>query len=163
MNRSENSRTLDLRSAFGVRWLGISTPIPAMKPITIPVVIDSSQDLPAAVGEACTGCGKCCINASYMGSMVATAEDMQRWREEEREDILQYAIQLPHMESADLWIHPVSGAELTRCPFVRKSGPRYICKIHDTRPAVCRGHPYGHAQMIDIGCEIPVTIKRVDS
>ena len=133
--------------------------LPAMKQASIPIVIDPSQDLPAAVGEACTGCGKCCTNASYMGSMAATPEDMRRWRKEERDDILQYASELPHMGSADLWIHPDSGRELTRCPFVRKSGARYICKIHETRPEVCRGYPYHYDQMTDIGCEIPVQIK----
>lgn len=132
--------------------------IPAMNPAPIPIVIDPSQDLPAAVGAACTGCGKCCTNASYMGSMAATREDMERWRKEGRDDILQYAAELPHLGSADLWIHPVSGLELTRCPFVRKSGSRYICKIHDTRPEVCRGYPYRYSQMTEIGCEIPVQI-----
>ena len=94
-----------------------------------------------------------------MGSMRATADDMRRWREEGRKDILRHAAELPNIKGADLWIHPTTGVELTKCPFVRNSGSRYICKIYDTRPEVCRGYPYSYAQMVYVGCEIPVQIE----
>lgn len=109
----------------------------------------------------CTGCGKFCLNENYMLSLSASKEDILRWEEEDREDILQYVGRIG--DSGDLWISPVTGEELSRCPFLRKvrNEPRYICKIQDTKPATCRGYPYNIRQMKNDGCEIPVVYKQV--
>jgi Fe-S-cluster containining protein len=89
-----------------------------------------------------------------MTTLWATAEDVQRWIDEHRWDILQwvhvfwkgghapqnYKDGVP--SSADLWISPRTGFEHERCPFVRKdpNRPTYRCTIYDTRPQVCRNY-----------------------
>jgi Fe-S-cluster containining protein len=94
-------------------------------------------------GSPCTNCGKCCTNPDYMTSLFATAEDVKRWRQEKRWDILRFAVMIgghPN-PSADLWIDE-TGKERERCPFVRKvpNQPRYLCTIYETRPEVCRAY-----------------------
>ncbi|OIQ63228.1 flagellin N-methylase [mine drainage metagenome] len=126
-------------------------------PTTIPIHSDSP--LPQSVGDGCTRCGKCCTNASYMLTLFATPNDILRWRREGRSDILRYAPVFQEIGSADLWIDPVSGNELSRCPFLKRSrgaGGKYLCSIHETRPDVCRGYPYSMEQMREDGCEIPI-------
>jgi Fe-S-cluster containining protein len=85
-------------------------------------------------GSPCTNCGKCCTNRSFMGSMSATIEDVERWGREGRDDILAYE------DGGDLWIK--DGEELYRCPFVRKvrGQNRYLYTIYETRPQVCRDY-----------------------
>ncbi len=86
----------------------------------------------------CTRCGKCCTNPSYVGSLQATGEDVKRWIREGRTDILEWAAIMgdPDDPWADLWISPRTGAEASRCPFVRKdpNRPTYRCTIYETRP-----------------------------
>lgn len=93
--------------------------------------------------KACSRCGKCCTNASYMGSLSATGDDVKRWKQEGRDDILgRVSILGPEDDPwGDLWIKE-SGAEAQRCPFVRKdrNALTYRCTIYDTRPQVCRDY-----------------------
>lgn len=96
--------------------------------------------------KACTRCGKCCTNESFQGSLSATGEDVLRWMDERRWDILGYAYVLGPDDNpyADLWIDAQDGEdnEKTRCPFVRKDRNKstYRCTIYDTRPQVCRDY-----------------------
>ena len=92
--------------------------------------------------KPCTQCGKCCTNPDYMGSLMATGEDVKRWVREARGDILQWVAQLGPDSNpyGDLWISPRTDLEATRCPFVRKLGNKYHCRIYDTRPQVCRDY-----------------------
>jgi hypothetical protein len=56
-----------------------------------------------------------------MGSLFADADDVARWEDEGRADILRYvAVLSDDPGSADLWIDSRNGDELNRCPFVRK-------------------------------------------
>jgi len=92
-------------------------------------------------GSPCTNCGKCCTNPSYMGSLSATAEDVARWNEEGRDDILRFVRELAPGWGADLWVDE-NDRERERCPFVRKvrGSKRYLCRIYETRPQVCRDY-----------------------
>jgi Fe-S-cluster containining protein len=80
-----------------------------------------------------------------MGSLSATSEDVERWMEEGRVDILRFVSILGHNNAglpfADLWIDE-RGVERSRCPFVRKvrGANRYLCSIYETRPQVCRDY-----------------------
>ena len=42
----------------------------------------------------------------------------------------------------DLWFHPITGEELTTCPFLHKPAGRdqYECLIHQTKPEVCESY-----------------------
>ena len=85
-----------------------------------------------------------------MGSLSVSAEDEERWRREERWDILQW------VDMGDLWIHPKTREEKRRCPFVRKdrNKPTYTCLTYDTRPEVCREYPKGVDHMNFVDCEM---------
>jgi Fe-S-cluster containining protein len=99
-------------------------------------------------GSPCTNCGKCCTNANYMGTLSATKEDVDRWQREGRHDILRFVFVLGlsgrnGMPYADLWVdRDHDDRERLRCPFVRKvkGQNRYLCKIYETRPQVCKDY-----------------------
>lgn len=115
---------------------------------------------PEWIAGACTRCGKCCLKVDYMESLYATPADVARWKSEGRLDILQYAWVM--VSGADLWFSE-NGEQLPRCPFLRKDRGRntYKCLIHETRPEVCRGYPYGYDQMVADDCEIPAAVVTV--
>jgi len=46
--------------------------------------------------KPCNQCGKCCTNESFMGTLSATADDVKRWEDEGRNDIL-------------AWVSPIGG------------------------------------------------------
>lgn len=84
----------------------------------------------------CKRCGRCCKEAQ--GFLSATPEDVTRWRNQLREDILSHA-DVFSVGYADLWFDPISGKELRYCPFLKKVGRKeYECTIWETRPEQCR-------------------------
>ena len=95
---------------------------------------------------SCERCGKCC-QGSIVGSLQAMVDDIKRWRDEGREDILlyvdQYDIKDADWCSCDIWVSPITRRDLTRCPFLRKirNKDEYKCSIHETKPKWCREYP----------------------
>lgn len=116
----------------------------------------------------CQRCGKCCLQLG--GGLSATQSDAERWKEENRQDILAYidyiecgicpkcnrGVTLDQLHcadcgielerkvlAADLWFDPETREELTECPFLRRIADqnKYECSIHDTKPEWCRGFP----------------------
>ena len=90
-----------------------------------------------------------------MGSLQATGEDVKRWRQEDRRDILRFAFVLgsPDDPWADLWVDSKTEREYRRCPFVRKvpHQNRYLCGIYETRPQVCRDYePWAPGSICEI-------------
>ena len=96
----------------------------------------------------CTECGKCCTYGPFMGTMSANEEDIQRWENAGRQDILDTA----HIFSwgdnaprnADLWMDPKTGDEISTgiCPWVKKiDEDKWHCTIHHLRPNTCRNFP----------------------
>jgi Fe-S-cluster containining protein len=120
----------------------------------------NDQPVPKWLAAACNGCGKCCLDASYMRSLPASASDIKRWRKEGREDILDY-VDFVGGRKYYLWVK--EGVEMSRCPFVKKdrNKPTYHCTIHETRPEACRGYPLTAGQMVKLGCEIVGEIELV--
>ncbi len=107
--------------------------------------------------KACTQCGKCCTNKSFMNSLEVSGADVLRWRREQRSDILDWVEVLGSEADpwGDVWISPRTGLDADRCPFVRKRPDgKYNCTIHDTRPQVCRDYPVHVLHMRSIGCEM---------
>jgi Fe-S-cluster containining protein len=121
-----------------------------------------------SIGFKCQQCGKCC---EWGGpSLSATKEDLKRWKEEGREDIIEYidfiCVNLcpkckkgvlteegicvtcglkakEEIVGMDLWLDPVTGKELYRCPFLRKvrNQKKYRCAINETKPHHCKEFP----------------------
>jgi len=107
----------------------------------------------------CTNCGKCCTHAPYMGTMSAHEEDLQRWEEAGRQDILDTAYIFEWGEgedrTADLWMDPKTGDEVTSgiCPWVKQvDEDNWHCTIHEVRPNVCRNYPVSREQRDSFGC-----------
>ncbi len=44
--------------------------------------------------------------------------------------------------NTDLWFDPITGEELTTCPFLHRypDEEQYNCLIHETKPEVCHGY-----------------------
>ena len=89
----------------------------------------------------CVQCGRCCLQ--YGGYIFATEDDLKRWEQEGRKDILQYT--MPYLrngkrDGADLWFDPKTRRELIYCPFLEKKGSKYFCLIQKTKPRYCRDY-----------------------
>jgi len=63
--------------------------------------------------KECTRRGRYCTNPSFMGTLSATPEDVERWNNEHRWDILRYASVFPDGD-ADLWIDRLWAANSNR-------------------------------------------------
>ena len=99
----------------------------------------------------CTQCGKCCLEYkgnSWLGS--ASEVDLLVWKVL-RPDIFAYAD-----TPGDLWVSPVTGKTMMRCPWLRKlpNQEKYKCRIHSFRPEVCQNYPFDIEQMIELECEM---------
>lgn len=93
----------------------------------------------------CKQCGKCCLK--YGACLQASDDDLDRWEEEGREDILALAYY------GDLWVDR-EHKEAIRCPWLRKlpGKDKYICRIQDIKPDECANYPISKAQAIEHGC-----------
>lgn len=96
----------------------------------------------------CNQCGKCCTRYGG-GDLSASLPDLEHW-EEYRPDIFSY------VRDGEIWISPVTGKLLSRCPWLRKlpGQQRYICRIYDDRPEDCRHYPVTIEQMVRDDCEM---------
>ena len=94
------------------------------------------------MGE-CQRCGKCCRHPDN-ANLQALPEDIERWIQQGRDDILQFVdpFDLPDSDwsSCDIWVNPENGEDFIICPFLQKNDGQdvYTCTIYDTRPYNCR-------------------------
>lgn len=99
----------------------------------------------------CQQCGECC--KKYAGTLKASVEDIERWKREGREDILEYVYVFEFdgiIIGGDLWFDPKTGEEIIgTCPFLKKSKGKFICLIHDTKPTVCKEYPFNESKKPD--------------
>ena len=84
-------------------------------------------------------CGKCCLEwGAYF--VLITAEDIDRWMNENRHDILRY-IEFINKDTAFGWVNPQNRTRLSRCPFLyKKDKSDYFCLIHTTKPKRCKDY-----------------------
>lgn len=96
----------------------------------------------------CNQCGKCCVHYAD-GGLSASQDEIDSW-EDNRPDIARY------VRGGKIWISPVTGEQLLRCPWLRKlpRQDKYICRIYHDRPDDCRYYPVDIDQMIRDGCEM---------
>lgn len=86
----------------------------------------------------CKHCGKCC---KKLFGFKATEEDVKRWKKEYRKDILKWVFIFEHEGKfifADFGVNRKTGYEPTKCPFLEKRQNMFFCKIHDTKPSICK-------------------------
>lgn len=93
-----------------------------------------------------------------MNTLTATQADVQRWRDEERVDILMWCELIGEEPQpwGDLWVDQIGEREVKRCPFVRKKRGKdqYVCTIYETRPEVCRTYPLSVEVMETVSCDM---------
>jgi len=101
----------------------------------------------------CNQCGKCCLAYSD-GGLSASAEEIENW------ELFNPAI-AQYVANGNIWMDPVSGEQLTRCPWLQvlpehsQSGAaKYGCRIYWDRPQDCRHYPVSIADMVRDGCEM---------
>jgi len=95
--------------------------------------------------HVCVKCGICCDCYSIM----IEASDIVRWKEEDRQDILD-TIGLDH----ETWIDPITGQAVEGCPHKdRAVGEGGNCTIHDTKPLACRAWPTNQRESGYFLCE----------
>ena len=100
------------------------------------------------LGFNCQQCGNCCLQFGHI-SLELNKNEIARWTESEEvvpsnfghhklEDFVYYTAEAG---LADLWFHPDTGEELSRCPFLRKKKSQYKCLIYRLRPEACKYFP----------------------
>lgn len=83
----------------------------------------------------CLMCGDCC--RAFGGHLHASEPDLQRWREQGRDDLLQRVSPIGW-----IWIDPATKRLEDPCPFiVRLDDEHYGCSIHEIKPDICRAYP----------------------
>jgi Fe-S-cluster containining protein len=101
---------------------------------------------------ACTQCGHCCLNLGAFQT-CATEADIALWEEHGRDDILEWVEEIaPGIY--DIWMNPQTGGDVSRCPWLRKSlrQNKYICRIQDMKPEICRNYPHSRKKAEETGC-----------
>jgi len=93
---------------------------------------------------SCLQCGKCCFVDM---TAYAEPEDYDRWRTENRQDILDL-IEHRHLHwSGDRMISADTGLAPRECPFLHNAGKKWRCSIYETRPMVCRNYQPGSSEL----------------
>ena len=83
----------------------------------------------------CLCCGDCC--ESFGGHLNASKWDLERWRNQGREDLLVRVNRLGW-----IWTDGQTGQMVDRCPFIERVDERTaICSIQETKPDICRAYP----------------------
>lgn len=115
------------------------------------------MDAQLLMKQKCERCGSCCLQIKDIVNI--SEEDIRRWVNEFRVDILQYCSgwnndcykilgeeTLVHYLNEDtnmeMWFDPESGDGVYLCPFLRKKYGRneFECMIHDSKPEICRDY-----------------------
>ncbi len=92
----------------------------------------------------CSRCGKCCL-----ADMIAyvTSEDLNRWKKENRQDILHIIENEQAVWMGDHFISSRTGRPIYGCPFLEVKDGLFTCSIYETRPRVCRDYRPGSSQI----------------
>ena len=90
---------------------------------------------PAATVSRCLQCGQCC--ESFGGHLRCTPNDLKRWREHGRADLIAQSNHLGW-----IWVDPHTKQPVSPCPFIDRSDPAVTgCAIYADRPDMCRDYP----------------------
>jgi uncharacterized protein len=96
----------------------------------------------------CNQCGRCC-KLYGDGGLSASASEIDWWATY-RPNIFD------HVSGGKIWISPVTGKQMVRCPWLRKlpKQNKYICRIYFDRPDDCKHYPVSIDQMVRDECEM---------
>jgi Fe-S-cluster containining protein len=103
----------------------------------------------------CRQCGHCCRSLDYHSEL--NDADVAHWRESGRKDILEWVAVTTSGDGKPayrIWVSPETARIVTPCPFLKQDPDtrRWLCRIHDVKPGICRQYPVSrkHARMT--GC-----------
>jgi Fe-S-cluster containining protein len=106
----------------------------------------------------CKQCGNCCLNLTDAYQCSVDQSDIDMWGENLRDDILEWVDTIGCGDGErvyDIWISPRTGDDVSRCPWLRKlpKKNKYICRIHEVKPRVCREYPKTEEHARKTGCK----------
>lgn len=91
----------------------------------------------------CRQCGACC----HVDMLAyVTPEDIERWEQEGRRDIID------HLSNRDVFwagdqVYSKFGTKVSTCHYLDWNGSTFFCQIHETRPMVCRSYNPGSSEL----------------
>lgn len=90
-----------------------------------------------------------------MSQVDCPEEDWKRWKREKRQDILSRIDVMKiagHVVARDMWMNP-DGELALRCPWLFRRGAVHYCRIHSTKPSMCRDFVPSPDLAQRIGCQ----------
>ena len=76
-----------------------------------------------------------------------TPEDLARWKQEGRQDILHIIETRSPAWMGDHFVSAHTGHYLYACPFLTLIDDQWTCSIYQTRPRVCRDYEPGSSEI----------------
>ena len=103
----------------------------------------------------CRQCGKCCQTLDYRNEI--TKEDVNMWKCLGRTDILEWVGVFKRGDQGEvyrIWMKPGTREFAVTCPFLKKhpNENRWLCRIHDVKPRICRQYPVSRKHAVMTGC-----------
>lgn len=92
----------------------------------------------------CKRCGTCCL-ADMLD--YSAEEELERWEQEGRQDILAILRQHHGVWMGDHLVSADDGRTFRGCPFLEWEGGLSRCAIYETRPRVCRSFRPGSSEI----------------
>ncbi len=77
----------------------------------------------------------------------ARGEDMERWRREDKKEILRAIERSKAMWAGDVVVSSEDGRILFNCPFLKYEGEYATCTIYEDRPKTCRNFEPGSSEL----------------
>ena len=93
---------------------------------------------------SCLQCGKCCFVDL---TAYAQQSDYDRWKAQDRQDILNVIEHRHLVWSGDRLISAETGNAPRECPFLFSDEGKCKCSIYETRPQVCREYEPGSSAL----------------
>jgi Fe-S-cluster containining protein len=103
----------------------------------------------------CRQCGDCCKFLDYHDAL--TTADVKRWEQLGRKDVLAWvgiSRRADRAPSYRIWVEPGSTKLAKQCPFLEHlpAENRWICRIHNVKPHICREYPVSRKHGTMTGC-----------
>jgi Fe-S-cluster containining protein len=105
----------------------------------------------------CQKCGRCCKADSLLQG-DASIQDIARWIQDGRYDILKWVAPFPVPDSEemmfDVWVDRKTQDYAKRCPWLQKESDSnlFVCTIYEIRPRTCREWPWTLPAAQIVGC-----------
>lgn len=106
-------------------------------------------------GFTCRQCGACCRKLNY--SEELTESDVKRWRDEGRNDILDWVGTTTNSSGVKvyrMWVAPGTCHITQSCPFLTPipHENRSKCLIQEVKPQICCSYPMSRKHALMTGC-----------